>query len=152
MLQGKLNQPEKGKYLHIREFYLQFSVLQCTRYQPISVAGLDLSVNYLEILYRIVHKICVFKCRFLERVAAGARQPPTTPSLPSPPPPGVSIDISVTRFKKIPEMSDPQISIVNPLTPNDLERRRAVSPLKIKIPIKNIRENPTNTPTIHSVY
>jgi hypothetical protein len=41
---------------------------------------------------------------------------------------------------------------INPLTPNDLQRRRAVSPLKIKIPSKNIREKPTNTPIIHSVY
>jgi hypothetical protein len=28
----------------------------------------------------------------------------------------------------------------------------AVSPLKIKIPSKNMREKPTNTPIIHSVY
>jgi hypothetical protein len=41
---------------------------------------------------------------------------------------------------------------VNPLTSNDLYRRRAVSPLKIKIPSKNMREKPTNTPIIHSVY
>jgi hypothetical protein len=41
---------------------------------------------------------------------------------------------------------------VNPLTPNDLERRRAVSPLQIKIPNKNVREKPTNKPIIHSVY
>jgi hypothetical protein len=41
---------------------------------------------------------------------------------------------------------------INHLTPNDLQRRRAVSPLKIKIPSKNIRENPTNTPIIHSPY
>jgi hypothetical protein len=41
---------------------------------------------------------------------------------------------------------------INPLTPNDLKRRRAVSPLKIKIPSKNMRENPTNAPIIHSVY
>jgi hypothetical protein len=27
-----------------------------------------------------------------------------------------------------------------------------VSPLKIKIPNKNMREKPTNTPIIHSVY
>jgi hypothetical protein len=27
-----------------------------------------------------------------------------------------------------------------------------VSPLKIKIPSKNVREKPTNTPIIHSVY
>jgi hypothetical protein len=27
-----------------------------------------------------------------------------------------------------------------------------VSPLKIKIPSKNMREKPTNTPVIHSVY
>jgi hypothetical protein len=37
---------------------------------------------------------------------------------------------------------------INLLTPNDLQRRRAVSPLKIKIPSKNIREKPTNTPII----
>jgi hypothetical protein len=29
---------------------------------------------------------------------------------------------------------------VNPLTPNDLQRRRAVSPLKIKIPSKKFRQ------------
>jgi hypothetical protein len=40
----------------------------------------------------------------------------------------------------------------NPLTPNDLQRCRAVSPLKIKIPGKSMRENPTNIPIIHSVY
>jgi hypothetical protein len=39
-----------------------------------------------------------------------------------------------------------------PLTPKDLQRRRAVSPLKIKIPSKNMREKPTQTPIIHSVY
>jgi hypothetical protein len=41
---------------------------------------------------------------------------------------------------------------VNTLTPNDLYRRRPVSPLKIKIPSKSMREKPTNTPIIHSVY
>jgi hypothetical protein len=40
---------------------------------------------------------------------------------------------------------------INPLTPNH-QRRRAVSPLKIEIPSKNMREKPTNTPIIHSVY
>jgi hypothetical protein len=40
----------------------------------------------------------------------------------------------------------------NTLTPNDLKKRRTVSPLKIKIPSKNMREKPTNTPIIHSVY
>jgi hypothetical protein len=40
----------------------------------------------------------------------------------------------------------------NPLTPNDLIRRRAISLLKIKISIKNMREKSTNTPIIHSVY
>jgi hypothetical protein len=30
-------------------------------------------------------------------------------------------------------------SLFNPLTPNDLQKRRAVSPLKIKIPSKNMR-------------
>jgi hypothetical protein len=33
------------------------------------------------------------------------------------------------------------IKELNPLTPNDLQRRRAARPLKIKIPSKNIREN-----------
>jgi hypothetical protein len=42
--------------------------------------------------------------------------------------------------------------MINSLTPNDLLRRRAVSLLKIKIPSKNMRVNPTNTPIIHSVY
>jgi hypothetical protein len=41
---------------------------------------------------------------------------------------------------------------INPLTPNDLRKRRVVSPLKIKIASKNMREKPTNTPIIHSVY
>jgi hypothetical protein len=41
---------------------------------------------------------------------------------------------------------------INPLTLNDLQKRRAVSPLKIKIPSKNMREKPTNTLIIHSVY
>jgi hypothetical protein len=41
---------------------------------------------------------------------------------------------------------------INPLTPNDLQRRRAVSPLEIKIPNKNMREKPTNSTIIHSVY
>jgi hypothetical protein len=40
----------------------------------------------------------------------------------------------------------------NPLTPNDLERSRTVSPLKIKIPRKNMREKPTNNTITHSVY
>jgi hypothetical protein len=42
--------------------------------------------------------------------------------------------------------------VLNRLTTNDLKKRRAVSPLKIKIPGKNMREKPTNTPVIHSVY
>jgi hypothetical protein len=41
---------------------------------------------------------------------------------------------------------------INPLKLKDLWRRRAVSPLKIKIPSKNMLEKPTNTPIIHSVY
>jgi hypothetical protein len=41
---------------------------------------------------------------------------------------------------------------INPLTPNDLLWRRAVSLLNIKIPSKSVREKPTNTPIIHSVY
>jgi hypothetical protein len=42
--------------------------------------------------------------------------------------------------------------VINPLTPNDLLRRRAMSPLKIKIPRKNMRKKPTNTQIIHPVY
>jgi hypothetical protein len=41
---------------------------------------------------------------------------------------------------------------INPLTPNDLQRRRAVSPLKIRNPSKNKLEKPINAPIIHSVY
>jgi hypothetical protein len=41
---------------------------------------------------------------------------------------------------------------LNPLTPNELQRRRAVSPLKIKIPSKIMREKPTNAQIIYSVY
>jgi hypothetical protein len=41
---------------------------------------------------------------------------------------------------------------VNPFTPNDLQRRRAVSALKIKIRSKNMREKPTNATIIHSGY
>jgi hypothetical protein len=33
-------------------------------------------------------------------------------------------------------------TFINPLTPNEIWRRRAVRPLKIKIPSKNMRENP----------
>jgi hypothetical protein len=44
------------------------------------------------------------------------------------------------------------MQLINPLTPNDLYRRSAVSPLKIKISSKNMREKATNTPIIHSVY
>jgi hypothetical protein len=43
-----------------------------------------------------------------------------------------------------------QFITINPLAPNDLQRRRAVIPLKIKIPSKNMREKSTNTPIIHS--
>jgi hypothetical protein len=41
---------------------------------------------------------------------------------------------------------------INPLTPKDLQRRGAVSPLKVTIPSKNMREKPTNATIIHSVY
>jgi hypothetical protein len=41
--------------------------------------------------------------------------------------------------------------VFNPLTPNDLKIRREASPLKIKIPSKNMREKPINTSIIHSV-
>jgi hypothetical protein len=49
-------------------------------------------------------------------------------------------------------VSAPQFLYINPLVSKDLSRRRAMSPLKIKIPSKNMREKPTNTPTIQSVY
>jgi hypothetical protein len=41
---------------------------------------------------------------------------------------------------------------INPFTPKDLKRRRAVSRLKVKIPSKNMRKKPTNATIIHSVY
>jgi hypothetical protein len=56
------------------------------------------------------------------------------------------------RVRGVETLGSDITALVNPLTPNDLERRRAVSPLKIKIPSKNICEKPTNTPIIHSVY
>jgi hypothetical protein len=43
-------------------------------------------------------------------------------------------------------------TVFNPLMLNDLKRCCAVSPLKIKIPSKNMCEKPTNAPMIHSVY
>jgi hypothetical protein len=43
------------------------------------------------------------------------------------------------------------VILFNPLTPNDLQRRRAVSPLKIKIAV-NMCEKSTNATIIHSVY
>jgi hypothetical protein len=43
-------------------------------------------------------------------------------------------------------------SSVNPLTHNDLQRCCTGSPLKIKVPSKNMPEKSTNTPMIHSVY
>jgi hypothetical protein len=51
-------------------------------------------------------------------------------------------------------LSKPRVKwfLANPLTPNDLERSRAVNTLKIKIPSKNIHKKPTNTPIILSVY
>jgi hypothetical protein len=36
--------------------------------------------------------------------------------------------------------------------PNGLERRRAVIPLKMKIPSKSMRKKPTNGTIIQSVY
>jgi hypothetical protein len=42
--------------------------------------------------------------------------------------------------------------VITALTPNDLKTRCAVSPLKITNPSKNMREKPTNTPIIHSIY
>jgi hypothetical protein len=48
--------------------------------------------------------------------------------------------------------NNPGLCSINPLTPNDLQRRHAVSPLKIKIPSKNLFEKSTNTPIIHSVH
>jgi hypothetical protein len=41
---------------------------------------------------------------------------------------------------------------INLLAPNNLQRHCTVSPLKIKIPSKNMCEKPTNTPIIHSIY
>jgi hypothetical protein len=44
------------------------------------------------------------------------------------------------NFLTRPQHSPKWFNLLNPLTPNDLYRSRAVSPLKIKIPSKNIRE------------
>jgi hypothetical protein len=52
----------------------------------------------------------------------------------------------------LPVPAKEKIVEINPLKPNDLLKRRAMSPLKIKIPSKNMCEKPTNTPIIHSVY
>lgn len=69
------------------------------------MADLDLSVNHVDpMISSCLQNLFFFKCRFLERVAAGSRQPP---------PPGLANDISVTRRKAIPEMSVHQIPIVN---------------------------------------
>jgi hypothetical protein len=53
-----------------------------------------------------------------------------------------------------PSVSEDKVSgiiIVSPLTPNDFLRCRAVIPLKIKIPIKPMK-NQHNATIIHSVY
>jgi CRISPR/Cas system CMR-associated protein Cmr1 (group 7 of RAMP superfamily) len=42
-------------------------------------------------------------------------------------------------------------TLLNHLTPKGLKRRRAVSPLKIKIHSKNMREKLTNTPISFSL-
>jgi hypothetical protein len=42
--------------------------------------------------------------------------------------------------------------VFNLLKKNDLKRRLAVSPLKIKIPSKNMRGKPTNATIIYSGY
>jgi hypothetical protein len=57
----------------------------------------------------------------------------------------------VLYFKPLP-LKMYEIQWISPLTPNNLQRRRAVSPLKIKIPSKNMHEKPTNATIIHSVY
>jgi hypothetical protein len=54
--------------------------------------------------------------------------------------------VQIARISKrdiIPEL--------NPLTPNDLQRRLAVSPLKIKVTSKNMREKQIRHSLIHSV-
>jgi hypothetical protein len=66
-----------------------------------------------------------------------------------------AVDKESERFGYLRPRRKTEFSLVhktNPLTPNDLQRRRAVSPLKIKIPSKNMSEKLTNTPIIHSVY
>jgi hypothetical protein len=44
------------------------------------------------------------------------------------------------------------VKLFNPLMPNDKYKRRAVSPLKVKIPSKYMRVTPTNAPIIYSVH
>jgi hypothetical protein len=50
--------------------------------------------------------------------------------------------VTVTAEDNPEGSSLPCSRLVSPLTPNDLRRSRAVSPLKTKIPSKNMREKP----------
>jgi hypothetical protein len=52
----------------------------------------------------------------------------------------------ISKFQSNQNSGRKPYSSINHLTPNVLEGRRTVSPLKIKIPCKNMREKPTNTP------
>jgi hypothetical protein len=60
--------------------------------------------------------------------------------------------VHFSQVKLQQQSATPDVLSINPLMPNDVYSRHTVSPLKIKIPSKNMCEKPTNTPTIHSVY
>jgi hypothetical protein len=51
----------------------------------------------------------------------------------------VPIKIAVCQSVNTLHSDQQVVTRLNPLTPNDLYRRRALSPLKIKIPSKNMR-------------
>jgi hypothetical protein len=57
-----------------------------------------------------------------------------------------------TKKSSVRVVTENLVGQINPLTPNNLQRCRAVNPLKIKIPSKNMRGKPTGTLIIHLVY
>jgi hypothetical protein len=58
----------------------------------------------------------------------------------------VKTSVVLIEYTKVYQRS---VTGFNSLTPNDIQRRRAVSALEIKIPSKNMREKPINTLIIY---
>jgi hypothetical protein len=65
---------------------------------------------------------------------------------------GKEMDIKITAYEMLENLNRYTKSSFNPLTPNDIYSHRAVIPLKIKFPNKNMREKPTNTPIINLFF